>query len=196
MSLKPHPESSNLQRRITVISSECAVGFDGIVYRMVDPQWSNPMDIVNGKGGLSANGRWHIKKSARVSYTCLEPETAMAESFSSPRYYRFPIRKVLPKVLVAIRVKLFRVIDFGNGLVRQRLKVSDQTMMETDWRKKNFRGEEAITQCLGRCFCENKVEGLLVPSTVSSSEQNLIVFPENLFSRSIFSLDYPVKWSN
>lgn len=194
--MSPHPLSSQIKKRLATFAKEFSRLHYGIVFRMADPKWTKPKDIISGKGATESHGRWHTKGDTAVCHTSVLPETALAEIFSSPRRYGYPINKQLPKVLVAIQVKLNRIIDLNDGALRQHLRISRETLLKTDWRLENNRKKEAITQAAGKAIYEVGLEGFIVSSSTSAGGYNLIIFPQNLHKKSFIKLDKNVKWPN
>ena len=119
-----------------------------------------------------------------VVYNSLTPETAMAESLANNRYYGIPIEESMPRVFAATVVKLQSVLDLRLGLVRQRLQISQDRILAVDWRHEVNAGRVPITQWIGVAAAEIGWEGLVVPSAADWKGHNLLVFPENLSSRS------------
>jgi RES domain-containing protein len=81
----------------------------------------------------------------------------------------------------AIAVDLHRVISLTDPLQLALLGVGvAHTTGLYDWQAAQNRGEESLTQSIGRATFESGMEGLLVPSAADHSAANLVVFSENL----------------
>ena len=115
-------------------------------------------------------------------YTSREIQTAVAETLAHHRYYGFAIETALPRVLVSIQVRLQRVLKLTDPKVRRIFSVTREQLVSEDWRERNRRGEEALTQAIGRLAWDAEWEGLEVPSAAAPAGVNLIVFPGNLLS--------------
>ncbi|MCW1884885.1 RES family NAD+ phosphorylase [Luteolibacter flavescens] len=189
-----HPLSASLVRRIAAVWEDACTAFTGECFRFVKPTYSRTADLFAGKGALHANGRWLLQGVAPATYTSLEPETALAESLAAARYFGFPLSSATPAVLVTARMKLARVIDLRDGSIRRRLRVSEKSVLECDWRSFNREGDEAITQAVGRAALLAGFEGMLVPSAARAGGGNLIVFPGNLASGSTVRVVKEVEW--
>ena len=81
-------------------------------------------------------------------------------------------------MLVAVDVKLARVLDITGGAVRKALVVSSARMRSDDWRASNRQGAESLTQAIGRAAYESGLSGLVVPAC--DGGRNLAWFPGNL----------------
>lgn len=175
-----HPERSALGKRLAGKLDELAETFAGTVFRFIAPKYSAVDEMFAGEGPRHADGRWLAKGLIPATYTSLLPETALAEALASTRYYGFPDAKSAPLVFVTAEAKLKQVIDLRDGKNRQRLRIPESAILDTDWRKENRNGKEAITQAWGWAFHESGVEGFIVPSSANRGGSNLIVFPGNL----------------
>ncbi len=176
------PTLDQLKGRLTQLLSVASV-FSGTVYRSCTPKYATESDLLTGAGSKMHGGRWNPVGTA-VVYNSLTPETAMAESLANNRYYGIPIEESMPRVFAATVVKLQSVLDLRLGLVRQRLQISQDRILAVDWRHEVNAGRVPITQWIGVAAAEIGWEGLVVPSAADWKGHNLLVFPENLSSRS------------
>lgn len=152
-------------------------------YRSTTPRYAREGDITSGAGSREFGGRWNPPGISAV-YASLTPETAMEEALAHFRYYGIPAHAAMPRTFVAIRAELSKVLDLTRGRVRQRLRISEKRLMQTDWRKDLQAGKTALTQLVGLAAFETEFEGLLVPSAADQAGRNLVVFPENLLDSS------------
>jgi RES domain-containing protein len=192
--MDPHPDFAAFSRRLAARQDEFTTRFTGEVFRFVNPAYSKVTDLFTGKGALHAHGRWLMQGVGLATYTALEPETALAESLASARYYGFPLSSATPLVLVSAQVRLSKVVDLRDGGTRRCLRVSAKTLLECDWRAENKDDQEAITQAIGRAAGTCGFEGMLVPSAARSGGANLIVFPGQLLAGSSIMVVKEVKW--
>lgn len=79
---------------------------------------------------------------------------------------------------MAVDVKLAKVLDLTDGMVRRTLGISATRMRGDNWRKLNRRGTESLTQAIGRSAYESGLEGLIVPAC--DGGKNVVWFPGNL----------------
>lgn len=179
-----HAERSALGKRLAGKLDELGGSFTGTVFRFIAPMYSAADEMFAGEGPRHADGRWLAKGRIPATYTSLLPETALAEALASNRYYGFPDAKSAPLVFVTAEAKLRQVIDLRDGKNRQRLRIPESAILDTDWRKENRKGNEAITQAWGWAFHESGVEGFIVPSSADQGGSNLVVFPGNLMRSS------------
>jgi RES domain-containing protein len=156
-----------------------AEAFSGTTYRSCTPRYATETDLVTGEGSKLHGARWNPKGIA-VVYAADSPETAMAESLAHFRYFSIPVHSAMPRVFVAIEMKLKRVVDLRESNVRQRLHVSNDTMTTIDWRKEVKAGLLPVTQAIGQAAFEAGVEGLIVPSAAQPEGFNVLAFPKNL----------------
>jgi filamentous hemagglutinin len=151
-----------------------------VVYRSASVAYANRDDLLTGAGAKRAGARWNPPGSMATVYTSLGIATATAEALSHHHYFDLPLETALPRVLVSIRVNLGRVLNLTEQRVARALGVSRARLTGEDWRASNVRGEEALTQAIGRLAWQAEWEGLLVPSAQDPGGVNLIIFPGNL----------------
>lgn len=192
--MKQHPERDKLLHRLSSALDDLTITLSGDVFRFVDPKYCSVEEMFAGNGPYYADGRWLIRSRVRATYTSLVPETALAEALSANRYYGFPDSKSTPLVFVSAKAKLQNVIDLRDGMVRKRLRTSIAAIIDTDWRKENQGGKEAITQAWGWAFQKAGLEAILCPSASTKGGSNLIVFPENLKKGSQLKVTREVEW--
>ena len=174
-----NPPLDRLKDRLLRLVSS-ANPFEATVYRSCTPRFATRSDLFSGEGSRRHGGRWNPKGVA-VVYTSLTLETALAETLAQNRYYGIPPENAMPRLFVAMNVKLGKVLNLGEGSVRQHLRVSLERILGTDWREEAQAGQMPITQALGQASLEIGLEGLLVPSAAAAPiGQNLLIFPENL----------------
>lgn len=194
MMFTAHPQAPRLTERLQTLGTGHDSPFDGELYRFINPTYSKSSDILDGAGAMHANGRWNVKGAVRLSYTALAPQTALAEALAHVNYFRLPINKALPRVLVALRLRAKRVLDLRDGHVRKTLRLSEDTIRNLDWRAENQHGDVAVTQAWGSAFAAAGFEAAIVPSAADASGANVLVFPKNLHAGSRFDVVSEVRW--
>jgi RES domain-containing protein len=152
----------------------------GVVYRVTSVRRANPRDLIAGVGSLLTGGRWTPPGAFRAIYTSLEETTALLEARQQDLRQGVPTWMSLPLVVTAIRVDLGPVLDLTSGPARRTLRVSRRRMLAERWWTIQDRGEEALTQAIGRLAREYGFVGLLTPSAVRPSASNMIIFPDLL----------------
>ena len=182
-----HLESDRLRHAIERCASR-AVLWTGVVYRSVSPRYGNKDDLLTGTGSKTAGARWNPPNSFPTVYSSLDPHTALDEVLAHFRYYGFPIESAMPRIMVSVRVRVARVLDLTDGKTRAALRVSKRRILDEPWREEQKAGREALTQALGRIGHEFGWEALLVPSAARRGGLNLIIFPANLFRRSLLEI--------
>lgn len=181
--MSPHPEFARLLRAMKRCL-ERAIEWSGVVYRSADVSYANKDDVITGIGSKRTGARWNASNSFRTIYTSLDPQTALEESLAHCHYYGLPLEAITPRVFIAIRVRLQRILDLSQGDIRNALKISLARLREEPWRERQRQGQEALTQTLGRAAYDSDWEGLLVPSAAHREGMNLVIFPANLLAGS------------
>jgi RES domain-containing protein len=176
--MTPHPDYDLLLQRMGKLLTRAAA-FDGVVFRSTEPTYATKKDLLTGEGSRLYGGRWNPPGSFATVYAARSDVTAVAESKAHLEYYGFDPADAWPRTLVAIDIKLARVLDLTAGPVRQALAVSATRMRGDDWRALNRRRrEESLTQAIGRAAYASMLEALLVPACDAGT--NLVWFPGNL----------------
>lgn len=177
---KPHPETNLLRRGI----DRCVphlTSFSGTMCRAVAVRFANSNDLLAGEGAKKHGGRWNPPGLFCVVYGTLDPFSALAETVGTYGHYSIPFFKQrLPLVLVAIEVELRKVLDLTDGKMRHHLGVSEERMVEADWQTAQNKGNEGLTQAIGRLAWEANCEALLVSSARLKKQTNLVIFPDRL----------------
>jgi hypothetical protein len=102
----------------------------------------------------------------------------LAEAKANHLYYGLDPADALPRVIVAVNLKLAKVLDLTDGIVRKTLAISATRMRDDDWRALNRRGAESLTQAIGRAAYQGNLEALIVAAC--DGGKNLVWFPGNL----------------
>jgi len=171
--------------------AQSAVSWEGVIFRSTTPKYATSADLISGEGSRRFGGRWNPAREMAAVYGSLDAETAMAETLAHVRYYALPEHAAMPRVFVAIEVKVERVIDLRSHRTQQSLGVTVATMMGSDWRASLNAptGEQpCVTQLIGRLASNAKLHGMLVPSAAHPGGSNLVVFPANLTSKCILKV--------
>ncbi len=179
--LTPHRDSARFSRAMRrLIEHRRTISWRGDVYRMAHPKYADLEHFASGEGARLNGARWTPPDGAPTLYAATSPVLAAEETFALSRRLGFPPRKLLPRIIRAIEVRVSHLVDLTDGETRLSLGVSKGRIVQTDWREENAQGREALTQAIGRAAAEAGLEGLLVPSAVAPDEPNLVIFLENL----------------
>lgn len=166
------------------------VPFADTIFRSVSVRHARLSDITSGEVSFRSGGRWN-PPGIRANYGSLTPETAMAETLASARYYGIPVHTTMPRVFVAMHAKLSRTLDLCDPKLQKIARFSSHTLVKSDWRAEVDAGAMPITQTIGKLAAANGLEAMLVPSAASSGQMNLVTFVDNLLSGSQLQLLSP-----
>jgi len=140
-------------------------------------RYPRPRAILSGEGSFQHGGRWNAIGSFRAVYGSLSDTVAIEESRAIADYYGVTQPLLRPRLLVAIRFRLARVLDFSTLSLGREEKA---TLAREDWRQRQGRGEESISQAIGRAAFLTGGEGMRVPSARVRDAINFIYFPGNV----------------
>jgi RES domain-containing protein len=175
--ISDHSDFDQLLRRVVALVAHGSSLRD-VVFRCSEPTYATKDDLLTGEGSRKHGGRWNPPSSFATVYAAFSDTTALAESKAHFRYYGLDPADALPRTIVAVDVRLAKVLDLTDGVVRKSLGVSATRMRGDDWRKLNRRGAESLTQAIGRAGYESGFEGLIVPAC--DGGRNVVLFPGNL----------------
>jgi len=167
---------------------DTSIPWSGVIFRSTSPHNYSRTEILSGEGSATSGGRWN-PIGIKAVYGSLSPETAMAETLHYFRYHRIPIVKSMPRFFVAIKVSVSRSIDLRDSDRLRTLGVSQQEILDADWRMKITAGEESLTQAVGRAAFSAGIEALLAPAAAERTGTNVVIFPEILEPGSLFEVD-------
>ena len=161
-----------------------ALPFSGICFRNVSPEFADRLNILSAQGSLRAGGRFNLKDKFAAIYLSCDLHTCIEETTKTAGRSDVEIAKLLPRTIVGIEVKLSRVLDLTDNVIRRKLGITKKSLIATEWKNyQNIVLQEAFTQQLGRLAREAGFEAILVPSAVTRGK-NLDVFPDRLLSGS------------
>lgn len=155
-----------------------ACPFEAVTFRSCSPRYANEPDLLRGEGSRRFGGRWNPVGVAML-YTSLTPEVAMAETLAHHRYYGLPIEGVMPRVFVAIEVRLQVVLDLRVPMVLRRLGLRPRSLVKVDWRRDVRAGRRPLSQSIGASLRGAGFEGMVVPSAALAGH-NLVLLPDGL----------------
>lgn len=188
--MRTDPDSNLLQRRLEQCLGS-ASAWQGVFYRATTIEYSNRRDLLSGLGSRLAGARWTPPGLFAAVYGCLEPETAMSEALANYREFGIPLSQAMPLVFVAVTVETQAVLDLTNPDVQRVLGVTTRRMVNTPWQRVQERGDEALTQCLGRLAWEASLEGILVPSARVKGATNVVLFSHRRRKGSSWKIQRP-----
>ncbi len=136
LGVSDHPDFDQLLRRIVALAVPVG-SLREVVFRCSEPTYATKDDLLTGEGSRKHGGRWNPPSSFATVYAAFSDATALAEAKAHFLYYGLDPADALPRTIVAVDVKLARVLDLTNGTVRKTLCMSATRMRDDDWRKFN-----------------------------------------------------------
>lgn len=173
----PHGDFERLVQRARSLRAS-SKGWEGIIYRSVSPTFSGNSEITSGVGSAIHGGRWN-PVGVKAVYGSFTPEGAMAEVLKQARYYGLSPARMMPRLFVAVEVKVSLVLDLREGAVRRSLRISKEGLIGEDWRRLPS-GGESRTQAVARAAIAAGFEGLFAPSAASADAETFVVFVDHL----------------
>jgi RES domain-containing protein len=171
-----HPESERLKAGLRRCL-ELAGLWDGSMFRFASVRFANRVDLMSGEGARIDGGRWNPPGKFACVYGSLTADVAQEEAFASIDRYGIARDQIGPRVQVAVRLRLQAVLDLTEQTALSRLKLTKVRLARCDWQSAQERGQEALTQCIGRLAWEERLEALIVPSRRVTGASNIVLFP-------------------
>ncbi len=166
--------------------------FQATTYRAVQDKYrQTPLSAI---GSIRVGGRYNPKGIFEALYLTESPEIALGEvGFSSSSGGKFAAKPFAPHLLLSVQVNLRQVIRLEDYLDAIGVNLED---LLASWRHLQNEGQLSMTQALGTAALQAGLEGLIVPSRISSEARNLVIFPSNLQDDSsieVFDLEGYIK---
>lgn len=156
-------------------------------FRSAGVKYANEGDMISGSGASYNGGRWNPPGILAV-YASLDPVTAVKESYQEFLKFGFAPASIQPRVMAGIELNVSTLLDLTNSSIRRKIGFTYTELVTEDWHTILSEGDESWTQAIGRGAKIAGFEGLLVPSARNRRGENVVIFPENLTSKSVCKL--------
>jgi RES domain-containing protein len=178
--VKEHPEYGRILAATKLVAAH-AHPWNGTIYRSAPPKWSKGRDMLIGVGSMKSGARFNAPDSFPAVYGSTTPELAMIESLAYQRRAGLPVERALPLVFKAISVDVETLLDLTNATVLAELGVTIDQLRTEAWWLARARGEESLTQAIGRAARACGVQALLAASAHTPAHgHNIIVLPDRI----------------
>lgn len=175
--MKANPRFAEFQSAFKIHAKDWLKPWAGDGWRFQDIEFPTSKEILSGEGAQLFGGRLNFKGTFPVVYGSISENTALKESEARANRYGLVVRK--PRILVAIELKLQKVLDLREATVRKLLGITLKELQHEDWEKLQDKGTEALSQALGRAAFELGAEAILIPSFAHRGGVNVAWFPRN-----------------
>ena len=180
MTVKEYPDSFRL-----LSAMKLAVGrarpWTGTIFRSAPSKWAAGRDMLTGIGSMKSGARFNAPGSFPAIYGSTTPELAMIESLAYQRRAGLPVERAMPLVFKAISITVERCLDLTDAGMLADLELSLDQLRTDTWWLARARGEESLTQAVGRAAHASGIESLLVASAHALDQGvNVVVLPDCL----------------
>jgi RES domain-containing protein len=180
MNVKEHVDYGRLELAMNG-AARYLLRWDGIIYRSAPPKWAAGRDMLTGAGSMKSGARFNAAGSFAMVYGSTTPELAMIESLAFQRRAGLPVEQAMPLVFKAISVHVERLIDLGDARVLAALGVPATSLLAEAWWLARLRGEESLTQAIGRAVHANRIQAISVASAHSAAHgHNILLLPDHI----------------
>lgn len=181
MTAKEHSEYPRLLDAMKIAVARVRP-WSGTVYRSAPPRWAAGKDMLTGIGSMKSGARFNASLSFPAVYGSTTPELAMIESLAYQRRAGLPVERALPLVFKAISVEVARLLDLTDTAVLADLEVTADQLRIDAWWLARARGEESLTQAVGRAAHACGVQALFAASAHTPAHgQNVIALPDHVY---------------
>ncbi len=180
MTVKEHPDFPRLLEAMKVAAAR-GRPWASTIFRSAPPKWASGREMLTGVGSMKSGARFNAPGSFPAIYGSTTPELAMIESLAYQRRANLPLERAMPLVFKAISVDVERCLDLTDAAVLADIGLTlDQIRTETWWLAR-ARGEESLTQAIGRAAYTCGIQSLLAASAHALDQgANIIVLPDHL----------------
>jgi RES domain-containing protein len=178
--VKEHPDFSRLLGAMELVAGR-AGPWAGTIFRAAPPKWAAGREMLSGVGSMKSGARFNAPGSFSAVYGSTTPELAMIESMAYQRRAKLPVERALPLVFKAISVEVERCLDLSAAAVLMEMGLSLDQVRADAWWLARARGEEALTQAIGRAAYACAVQAILAASANALDQgYNVVVLPDHL----------------
>jgi RES domain-containing protein len=128
-----------------------AHAWKGTIFRSAPPRWPAGRNMLSGLGSMKSGARFNAPGAFPAVYGSTTPELAMMESLAYQRRAGVPVEYAMPLVFKAISVEVDCLLDLTDAAVLSAIGVSSGDITADKWWIARGRGDEALTQAIGRC---------------------------------------------
>lgn len=162
-------------------TADIVLAWEGVIYRSAPPRWAAGRDLITGAGSMKAGGRFNAAGSFPIVYGSTTPELAMIESLAFQRRAGLPVEHAMPLVFKAISVKVQRLLDLTDPHVLAALQVASDQLVNEAWWLVRLRGEESLSQAVGRAAHAAGIQALRAASAHSAAHgHNILLLPDHI----------------
>lgn len=153
----------------------------GTIFRSAPPKWAAGRDMLTGAGSMKSGARFNAPGSFPAVYGSTSPELAMIESLAYQRRAGVPVEWAMPLVFKAVSVEVERLLGLSDAVVLTDLGVTLDALRTEAWWLARARGEESLTQAVGRAAHAHGIQAILVASAHSLAHgHNVIALPDHI----------------
>jgi len=180
--MKSNPRFDHFHGKLVAGGANLEQSWSGDCWRFQAIEFPHSEDALSGVGARIHGGRWNPRGGFPAVYGSTDEVTATKEATAHSKYYGLVSRE--PRIFVCIEVALVALLDLTDASIRRRLGLTLKELRAEDWHKLQDANKESLGQCVGRAAFALGFEAMLVPSFANRGGTNLVLFPDNVCSRS------------
>jgi RES domain-containing protein len=181
----PYPDYARIEAAVRTLLAGGTIPWSGTLYRIVDPQYSNPADLISGAGAYRKGSRWNWPGLDHVVFGSTQYAGAFAEWESHATRGGVPFTPdKFQRDMRTFHVHLHNVLDFTEPSALPSLGIEPTNLLHIPWEFDLGMGQEGITHAVGRAVHRLGVEAVLVPCAPRPTLHNIVIYRSNLDLRS------------
>jgi RES domain-containing protein len=135
--------------------------------------------MLTGIGSMKSGARFNAAGTFAAVYGSTTPELAMIESLAFQRRAGLPVERAMPLVFKAISIKAERLLNLTDAAIVAQIGLTVDQLRTDAWWEARVRGEESLTQAVGRAARTSGVQALMAASAQTLDHgSNIIAFPD------------------
>jgi len=180
----PSPLSPKIRDALSL-----AEEFDEVCFRNLAYQYATKSQALS-TGSKRTGGRYNPKDEFGALYLSLNLHTCLEEVVQAQSLSAIEIAPKLPRVDVAIKVRLSKILNLTNPVIQRAIGITEADLIiasdleDQGWHSLQRSGRVESTQLIGRLTREAGFEALLVPSAKFPGKNLVVFYPENILPTS------------
>lgn len=177
----PHPDYAQILAGVEALVAGGTTCWNGTLYRIVNPDYSNPADLISGVGAYRKGSRWNWPGLDHVVFGSTHYTGALAEWESHATRGGVPFSPdKFKRDMRTFEVRLQQVLDLTGPTALSSLGIDSESLLDIPWEYHLGMGIEAITHAVGRAVHELGIEAILAPCAPKPETSNIVIYRANL----------------
>jgi len=181
MHVRKHPQFPQLHEALRAVAADHLQSWQGVIFRSAPPKWASAKHILSGQGSFKSGGRFNAPGSFPAVYGSTTPQLAMAESLAYQHRAKYSPQHAFPLLFKAIEVDVKKMLVLSSPTLFESLPLTLEQILNDSWWRSRARGEESLSQAIGRAAHSCGAEAMIAPSAEHPDlGENVVVLPDHI----------------